>query len=95
MVADEAMRSSIGLEGVLIGKSEAIRALEKLREKLEIQENAVKEAKTMLKEREMSFSRQAKTLYLRKVVAQQEKETEPEQLKEELVKPEKEAVLLC
>lgn len=56
------MRSSIGLVGVLIGKSEAIRALEKL----EIQENAVKEAKTMLKEREMSFSRQAKTLYLRK-----------------------------
>ncbi len=67
---------------------EAQEALEKLREELEVQENAVKEAKAMMQEREEFLEASENTLF-EKVMAQQEKETELEQLTDDLSKREK------
>ncbi len=63
--------------------AEAKEALEKLKTELEMEEAAIKESKEMLLEREEFLETSENTLF-EKVMAQQERETELEQLAEEL-----------
>ncbi len=68
---------------------EAMEAVEKLKEELEVQENAVNESKAMIKEREEFLEMSENTLF-DKVMAQQERETVLEQISSDLDKRERE-----